>query len=450
MQPGRSAGTARVSTGLPPQRDTSPAPLVSEGYLGTLATPIEALVAGSDERWTAGLPRIQPDEQEGRWIDRAVALARRGVPHTSPNPAVGAVLVRNGVVVGEGYHRRAGGPHAEVVALQAAQGRALGSTLYVTLEPCSHWGRTPPCADALIAAGVRRVVACAVDPNPKVLGQGFARLAAAGVEVALAPESVERRVRRLNAPYEKFIAEHLPFVTLKAAMSLDGRIATATGESRWITSPRARRVAHRLRARHDAIVAGIGTVLADDPLLTVRTPGGRPARRQPLRVVLDSRARLAGVRSRLVESASPGSPVLVATTPRAGASSVESLRRAGVEVAVLPAAPGERVDLAALMALLAEHELTSVLVEGGPTVHASFLEAGLVDALALFVAPRVLGGASAPGAVGGAGAPSLSQAWDIAEWRVRHIPSPAGPPELLVEALMPGAVRRLERPCSRA
>ncbi|MBE3599055.1 MAG: bifunctional diaminohydroxyphosphoribosylaminopyrimidine deaminase/5-amino-6-(5-phosphoribosylamino)uracil reductase RibD [Limnochordaceae bacterium] len=393
-------------------------------------------------------PAIRPDGQEARWIRRALALAARGVGTTHPNPAVGAVLVRDGSVVGEGYHRKAGGPHAEVVALRQAGPMAEGATLYVTLEPCAHWGRTPPCADALIAAGVRRVVACTVDPNPKVLGRGFEKLRAAGVDVRLAGEPWGLKARKLNAAYEKYITTGLPFVTLKVAMSLDGKIATASGESQWITGERARALGRRLRARHDAVMVGIGTALADDPLLTVRDIRGKPAPRQPLRVVVDSAGRLPPS-ARLVRSASPEAPVVVAVTDRAPGERVTALRSAGLQVQAFPRDGTGRVDLRSLLQWLASaREVTGVLVEGGATLHGAFLESGLVDALEVFVAPKLLGGASAVPAIGGRGASRIGEAWQVARWRWRAIPNPSGPPDLLIEALLPEAERRLS--CSAA
>ncbi|MEW6045299.1 MAG: bifunctional diaminohydroxyphosphoribosylaminopyrimidine deaminase/5-amino-6-(5-phosphoribosylamino)uracil reductase RibD [Bacillota bacterium] len=404
----------------------------------SLAEPLEAPCRCTASPW----PQAQLSADDRRWVARAIALARRGAGLTSPNPAVGAVLVRGGQVVGEGYHRRAGGPHAEVVALGRAREAARGATLYVTLEPCSHWGRTPPCADALIAAGVRRVVACTVDPNPRVNGRGFERLARAGVKVELAGQSACGRVRRLNASYEKYITTGLPYVTIKVAMSLDGKIATASGDARWISSETSRALVHRLRARHDAVMVGVGTVLADDPLLTARPHASRPLRRQPLRVVVDGLARTPAD-AQLIRTAAPGTPVLVAVTARAPAERVHAIRSAGAEVAVLPAAPDGRVDLPALMEYLAGREVTSILVEGGGTLVASLIEAGLPDRLVAFVAPKILGGRSAPSPVEGSGAASVTAAWALGEWRVRRVPGSGSPPDLVIEALFPAAAERL-------
>ena len=401
---------------------------------------LETIGLGTSQAW----PSREPDAVEARYLARAIALARRAAGRTSPNPAVGAVLVREGRIVGEGYHRRAGEPHAEVVALRQAGEAARGATLYVTLEPCAHWGRTPPCADALIQAGVRRVVACTLDPNPRVDGRGFARLAAAGVEVVLARGELRRRVRQLNAGYEKHVTTGLPYVTVKVAMSLDGKIATASGDARWISSEASRALVHRLRARHDAVMVGVGTVLADDPLLTAR-PGGRARARQPLRVVVDSTARTP-LASRLVTSAGPTAPVLVATTPRAPAQRLERLRERGIEVRVLPQTADGRVDLGTLMAELGRRDVLDVLVEGGGTLAGSLVASGMADRLLVFVAPVILGGVTAPTPVGGAGVARIADAWRVARWSVRAVRGSGSPPDLLIEALFDEAVRRLERP----
>jgi diaminohydroxyphosphoribosylaminopyrimidine deaminase/5-amino-6-(5-phosphoribosylamino)uracil reductase len=316
-----------------------------------------------------------------RFMRLAVAEAERGQGRTSPNPAVGAVLVRDGRVVARGHHARAGGPHAEVVALVAAGARARGADLYTTLEPCDHFGKTPPCSRAVIAAGVRRVFVGSRDPNPEVNGRGVARLRRAGVEVVL--DVLREACDRLNSPWFHYITTGRPYVTLKAAITLDGRIATRTGDARWVTGEAARAEVHRLRDRVDAVIVGAGTARADDPLLTTRLPGG--GGKDPLRVVLDSRLRLPR-RLRLFHPAS-AAPTLVAhvtdRAPRLGPG-VEALRcradRAG------------RVDLEDLLARLGARGVTHALVEGGGEVHRAFLEAGLADEVLLHVAPKILGG----------------------------------------------------------
>ena len=318
---------------------------------------------------------------DGRHMRRALALARRGWGQTAPNPMVGAVVVRDGAVVGEGWHARWGGDHAEVVALRAAGERARGATLYVTLEPCSHWGKTPPCTDAVLAAGVARVVAAVRDPNPQAQG-GLDRLAAAGVAVASGVE--EAAGRELLAPFLARFGRDRPWVQLKLALSLDGAIADHTRRPGWLTGPAARRAVHRLRAGADAVAVGIGTALADDPALTVR--GVRAPRVAPLRVVFDRAARLP-LDSRLVRSVRE-QPVLVVTAD-AGAPPARALADAGVEVLAATALP------AALRALRARG-VHSLLVEGGAGIAGALLGHGLVDRLVIFQAPVLLGAGARP------------------------------------------------------
>ena len=311
---------------------------------------------------------------------RALELARRGLFTTDPNPRVGCVIADGERVIGEGWHERAGGPHAEVAALAAADAPVRGATAYVTLEPCSHQGRTPPCADALIAAGIGRVVYAMRDPNPKVDGGGAAKLAAAGVRVE--GGLLEAESRALNAGFVSRMTRGRPWVTVKLAASLDGGTALPGGESRWITGEAARDDVQQLRARSSAVMTGSGTVLADDPRLDVRLPG---ATRQPLRVVLDSNLRTPPA-ARIL--APPGAALLLCTAEdgdRAGA-----LRAAGAEVARVASADG-RVDLAAALALLASREVNELLVECGAGLAGAFLAAGLVDELLLYVAPTLLG-----------------------------------------------------------
>jgi len=335
-------------------------------------------------------------DDDERFMRRALALAERARGLTSPNPLVGAVVVRDGEVVGEGFHAAAGRPHAEIEALAAAGEAARGATLYVTLEPCVHQGRTPPCAPVVVLSGVRRVVVAATDPNPAVAGRGVAALRAAGLEVRAGVLEVE--AARQNRAFFTAMRLGRPHVTLKAAMTLDGKIADVHGASQWITGEPARREAHRLRAESDAVLVGVGTVLRDDPRLTVRLD--RPWPREPYRVVLDSRARTPATAA-LISAATPRRSVVVVGAGAPG-ERVRALEAAGATV-VRVAERGERVDPAAVLAALHAWEVRAVLVEGGSEVHASFIEAGLVDRVAVFVAPRLLGGRDAPSAVGGAG-----------------------------------------------
>ena len=321
---------------------------------------------------------------------RALQLARRGLFSTPPNPSVGCVIVdRDGAVVGEGHHERAGGPHAEVEALRQAGAAARGATVYVSLEPCTHFGRTPPCADALLEAGIGRVIAAMRDPNPSVDGGGLQRLARAGVSVAVG--LLEGEARELNRGFVSRMSRGRPWVTLKVGTSLDGRTALANGASQWITGPAARADVQRLRARASAILTGIGTVLADDPALTVREPALVRAGRPPLRVVFDSRLRTPVTAKLLCD----GGPTLLFARTDAIDSRGGALRVAGVAVEGLPS-DAAGIDLAAALARLAQLECNEVLVESGPTLAGAFIVARLVDEIVLYVAPTLLGDAARP------------------------------------------------------
>ncbi|KAA9000092.1 bifunctional diaminohydroxyphosphoribosylaminopyrimidine deaminase/5-amino-6-(5-phosphoribosylamino)uracil reductase RibD [Affinibrenneria salicis] len=327
----------------------------------------------------------RPDEF---YMARALELARRGCFTTAPNPNVGCVIVRDGAIVGEGYHLRAGEPHAEVHALRMAGERARGATAYVTLEPCSHFGRTPPCCEALIAAGVARVVACMQDPNPQVAGRGLRRLRQAGVEVSHGLMRAEAEA--LNPGFLKRMRTGFPYVQLKLAASLDGRTAMASGESQWITSPQARQDVQRFRAQSAAILSSSATVLADDPALTVRRAGfdadtlrRYPVQplRQPVRVIVDSRRRVTP-HHRLIGEAGQTWLARLQPDEQAWPDTVEQL--------LLPA-QGDGVDLTALMRLLGERQINSVWVEAGARLAGALLTAGLVDELILYLAPKLLG-----------------------------------------------------------
>jgi len=337
-------------------------------------------------------PRLRGDDKnllgDGLHMARALELARRGLHTAHPNPRVGCVIVRDGAVVGEGFHERAGGPHAETVALAQAGARARGADVYVTLEPCCHHGRTGPCTEALKAAGVGRVVAAMEDPNPKVAGQGLAALRAAGI--AAEAGLMEDAARALNRGFASRMTRGRPWLTLKLAMSLDGRTAMGSGESRWITGDEARADAHRLRAEAGAVMTSVDTVLADDPELTVRLV---PTARQPDRIVLDTQLRTP-LDARVWDAAPAVAGVTarrIAIAVRPLADRVAALRARGVEVALVATTHDSRVDLASALATLGGMEVNEVLVESGPRLAGALLQAQLVDELVLYVAPSLLG-----------------------------------------------------------
>lgn len=387
---------------------------------------------------------MSADEQHLR---RALRLAARGRYATAPNPRVGAVVVRDDRVVGEGWHRRAGEPHAEPLALDAAGDAARGATLYVNLEPCSHHGRTPPCAEAVIRAGIARVVACHGDPNPEVGGRGFARLRDAGVRVDRldsrkpeGPGDLLVDALHLNLPFLVSTVHRRPMVTLKWAMSLDGKIATVSGQSQWITSPPARRWGVDLRDEHDAILVGSGTALNDDPRLTRRPPSEARWPRSPepiLRVVADRRLRLPATARMLDE---PG-PVLVYARRVAEADDpdrtdrIRRLEDRGAEVVAM----GDPTP-AAILEDLHRRGVHSLLVEGGGEIHAAFVAAGLYDRVRVAVAPLLLGGREAPGPLGGAGFAELAESP-----RLEHTHVERRGPDFLLSGTRPGCLQDLYR-----
>jgi len=353
-------------------------------------------------------------DEDKRFMSKALELAALGRGSTSPNPLVGAVVVQGGKIIGKGYHRKAGTPHAEVYALQEAGELAQGSTLYVTLEPCCHYGRTPPCTEAIIQAGIKRAVIAVYDPNPLVAGKGIQALQDAGLEVRIGV--LEKEAERLNEAFFKYIRTSKPFVTLKAATSLDGKIATCTGDSRWITGEKARLYVQQLRAESDAIMVGIGTVLADDPLLTVRLPSEN---KKPLRVILDSSLRLPED-SKLVQTAREVPVVVAAVRGKYQEQKRVLLEQQGVEVWDFRGIDG-RVELESVLKELGKREVVSILLEGGGVLNSSFLEAGLVDKFILFLAPLIIGGKNAPGAFGGDGSAKLDDALRLGDLGIKRI-----------------------------
>lgn len=352
-------------------------------------------------------------------MKRALLLARRGIGKTAPNPAVGCVIARNGAIVGEGWHRKAGTPHAEIHALHQAGERARGADLYVTLEPCSHFGKTPPCADALIRAGIARVFVGMIDPNPRVAGSGVERLRQAGITVEL--PLLEEACRLLNEPFIKQVTTGLPFVTMKCALTMDGKTATPGGDSRWITAVASRRLVHRLRSRADAVMTGSGTLLADDPQLTVRLVKGR----SPVRVVVDSSLKISLDSALLAEAATV--PVIIATaaadTPKAA-----RLVARGAEVLPCGSADGQ-VDLPKLLQILGSRGIQSVLLEGGERLCGEMLRQGLIDRFLFFIAPKLVGG-EGKGLFAGVGAALMGDALPLAIRRVSRVGD-----DILVEAV---------------
>jgi diaminohydroxyphosphoribosylaminopyrimidine deaminase/5-amino-6-(5-phosphoribosylamino)uracil reductase len=345
-------------------------------------------------------------------MTRAIELAQLGLGSTSPNPLVGAVVVRDDEVLGEGYHAAYGSEHAEVAAIDACTEDPIGATMYVTLEPCCHHGQTAPCTDAIVAAGIKRVVVASDDPSDKASGRGLGILRDEGVDVQTMDGPVSRDARLLNQPFRKHARTGRPLVVFKSAMSLDGKVATQTGDSKWISNERSRQLVHRWRGQLDAVCIGIGTALADDPLLTARAEG---VTRQPTRVVFDSEARLP-LESNLVKTA-PEVPLVIVTSRAADRSHVEALRAAGAEV-VASAGGTERERVLDGLTKLGGLGITSLLLEGGPKLAGSFLDAREIDELRLFVAPIVLGGRGARAPFEGEGTVLIADAQQAASLEV--------------------------------
>jgi diaminohydroxyphosphoribosylaminopyrimidine deaminase / 5-amino-6-(5-phosphoribosylamino)uracil reductase len=355
--------------------------------------------------------KVDP-ELDSTMMRAALDEARKAIP--SPNPPVGAVVVdKDGQIAGQGFHARAGEEHAETMALGRAGEAARGGTLYVTLEPCNHQGRTPPCVDAILTAGIRRVVVGCLDPNPAVVGGGAQRLRDAGIEVEIGVGAAEARA--LIAPWAKFVTTGLPHVTLKLALSLDGRIATRTGASKWVTGPEARAKVQELRAHHDAVGVGIGTVLADDPRLTVRDVASLPGGRVPLRVIFDTQLRLP--LSSVIVQTSREVPTWVLTGGDAPEDAEHALVDAGCAVVRVPSSAEGRVDVAAALRLLASQGVVSIMIEGGAELAGSVLASRLADELHAFVAPVLLGPRGRPGAVDWAGPDTPNEAPRIVDPR---------------------------------
>ncbi len=354
------------------------------------------------------------------YMKRALSLAARGKGKTSPNPMVGAVVVKHGRIVGEAYHRQAGQPHAEKLALQEAGPRARGGTLYVTLEPCCHSRkRTPPCVPMVIKSGLSRVCVAMRDPNPQVSGQGIKTLKRAGLDVSVGV--LQEAAQQLNEGYCHWITTGRPFVILKGAMTLDGKIATHTGRSKWITSERARHDVHRVRSQVDAVMVGVGTVNADNPELSARGskhPSTQRKGRQPVRVVLDSHLRIpinANVLTWVHEQ-----PTIVCTTAQASPKKIQTLKNQGIQVWIVPQKNG-KVSLKTVLSKLGKAGMSTVLLEGGSTLNATALHEGLVNQVRLYIAPKLLGGQNAKSLIGGGSPNSIDQAWPLVNSELKKI-----------------------------
>lgn len=361
-------------------------------------------------------------KQDDQYMQRALDLAALALGRTSPNPVVGAVIVKDGVIVGEGYHQKAGTPHAEIHALRQAGEHARGADIYVTLEPCSHYGKTPPCVSSLIEAGIKRVVAAVLDPNPLVSGQGINILKQAGIQTQVGV--LEQSARRLNEAFFKYISTKRPMVALKTAMTMDGKIATCQGKSRWITGEEARQYVHRLRSQYDAIMVGIGTVLADDPLLNTRLENEEA--RDPVRIIVDGHLSLP-LASQIVKT-SDKLRTLVYTSHTADEYREAALKERGLEVIRIEGCH-DNLDLGNLVDDLGRRKLISVLVEGGSGLNASLMEQRLVNKLYWFIAPKIVGGIKAPGPIAGNGVNTMDEALILHDMRVEQIGA-----DLLIEA----------------
>jgi diaminohydroxyphosphoribosylaminopyrimidine deaminase/5-amino-6-(5-phosphoribosylamino)uracil reductase len=359
-------------------------------------------------------------EADRQYMERAIELAWQGRGWTSPNPMVGAVVVKDGQVVGEGFHPQAGKPHAEIYALDAAGPDAEGATLYVTLEPCAHHGRTPPCVERVLASGISRVVVAVMDPNPLVAGKGIQRLKDAGLDVEVGVGAEE--ATRLNERFFKYIKTKRPFVAIKTGMSLDGKIATASGESQWITNEDSRMHVQTLRATYDAIMVGVNTVVQDNPRLTCRIPGGR----QPIKIIIDSMARTPLNANLFTKQATAHlrSNTIICVCSRAPEDRVRALREVGAEILVCADSGfnvDTHIDLAKLMPMLGKREITSVLLEGGGTLNSAALDAGIVDKIYAYVAPKIIGGVGAPTMVEGSGVVLLEEAVQLYRMTCHHL-----------------------------
>ncbi|MFZ0449350.1 MAG: bifunctional diaminohydroxyphosphoribosylaminopyrimidine deaminase/5-amino-6-(5-phosphoribosylamino)uracil reductase RibD [Desulfatiglandaceae bacterium] len=353
------------------------------------------------------------EKRDSKFMREAIRMAEKGLGRTAPNPAVGAVIVRDGVAVSRGYHRKAGAPHAEVDALDKIGGRAEGATLYVTLEPCNHTGRTPPCTKAILDGGVERVVVGMEDPNPEVKGGGCSFLAANNIEVKTGV--LEPECRRLNEAFVKYVTSNRPFMIVKSALTLDGWTATVEGDSKWITNERSRTFVHRLRDRVDAVMVGVGTILADDPQLTCRLKRGKG--KDPLRIVVDTHLRTP-LQARVLGLDSSAATLFVAG-PEVNGKTVEEIENTGASVVVCPTGKAG-IDMSALMDILGKRGITQVLVEGGAGIVGSLLREKLVDKFFIFKAPKLLGGGDGIPMAAGPGPRVMGKSLPLKDLKVRR------------------------------
>jgi len=348
-----------------------------------------------------------------KYMKRALSLAEKGAGFVNPNPMVGAIIVKDGKIIGEGYHKYFGGNHAEVEALASATENPKDGVMYVTLEPCSHFGKTPPCVNAIIESGIKKVIIAMLDPNPIVSGRGVEILKNNGIEVITG--ILEDEAKKLNEIFIKYITSKTPFCLLKSAMTLDGKIATKFSDSKWITGTLSREYVHRLRHRYAAIMVGVNTVLVDNPQLTVRIPGFKG--KNPVRVIVDSRCKIP-LDANVIKTASQ-IKTIVATTDMADTDKIEKLKDFGAEIVILPT-ENERVSLSNLMKKLGSMDIDSILLEGGGTLNYSCLEAGIVDKVNFFVAPKIIGGHLAKTPVEGDGVPLIMNAFSIKDISVHN------------------------------
>jgi diaminohydroxyphosphoribosylaminopyrimidine deaminase/5-amino-6-(5-phosphoribosylamino)uracil reductase len=363
-----------------------------------------------------------------KWMKKAIELAKKGVGCVNPNPLVGAVVVKNGRTIGQGYHEHFGGPHAEVNAIESARDDLTDATIYVTLEPCSHFGKTPPCVDVIIRSGFKRVVIGMEDPNPLVSGRGIRKLLEAGIEVTVGV--MEKAVSEMNRVFIHFIQKRLPYVTMKTAMTLDGKIATGTGDSKWISCGASREKVHEMRHAAMGIMVGIGTVLADNPRLTTRLKAGKG--RDPVRIIVDSKGRIP--LDSIIINQKSDAKTIIATTQLATKGKIESLNQMGVEVIITPLRDN-RVNLKNLMEQLGHMGIDSILLEGGSTLNWSAIDEGIVDEVVSFINPKIIGGVNAKTPVGGAGYSKVSEGMVFENMTVESIGT-----DLMIRARIGGDV----------